>query len=110
MDLVVRQTRVGALNVVHLAGEVDLATLPKMSDALVRAVDADADATVVVDLDGVQLLDDAGLGLLLGAAGRARRRHGDVIVVCSPGTLRRHLALTGFDRAVRVVETLADAT
>ena len=89
----------------QLAGEVDLATVPRLSDALTRLLAYSG--SVAVDLDGVHLLDDAGLGLLLGAAGRARQSDRELVVVCSPGALRDRLTLTGFDRAVTVVERVS---
>lgn len=102
MELTTRLTAIGETPVLQLSGEVDLATLPRLSDALVRLVTAGH--TCAVDLDGVVVLDDAALGLLLGAAGRARQGNGDLVVVCTSGTLRSRLAQTGFDRAVRVVD------
>jgi len=108
MDLQVRHERIGTHGVVHLSGDVDLATLPRLGDALSRAIDQSAGAaTVIVDLDGVVILDDAALGLLLGAAGRLRAMSGDLVVACSAPGLRQRLALTGFDRAVRVVDRLS---
>lgn len=104
MELTARLTRIGETQVLHLSGEVDLATLPRLSDALVR-LEA-AGGTCAVDLDGVVVLDDAALGLLLGAAGRARRGGGDLVVVCTSAPLRSRLAQTGFERAVRVVEQI----
>jgi anti-sigma B factor antagonist len=106
MDLVARHTRIGDIAVLQLSGEVDLATLPRLSDSLTRLTASGG--TVAVDLDGVQLLDEAGLGLLLGAAGRARQAGDDLVVVCTSGSLRDRLSLTGFDRAVRVVARIAD--
>ena len=108
MDLIVRQTPIGAFCVLHVSGEVDLATLPKFSDALVRATSGALGATIVVDLDGVHVFDDAGLGLLLGAAGRTRQTGGDLVVLCSTPGLRQHLELTGFDRGVRVVAGMSE--
>jgi len=105
MELVVRQSQVGAVTVVHVSGEADLATLPKLADALTRAT-ADAAGIVAVDLDEVQVLDDAALGLLLGAAGRARQAGAELSVVCSAEPQRERLAITGFDRAVAVVSSL----
>jgi anti-sigma B factor antagonist len=64
---------------------------------------------VAVDLDGVDVLDDSGLGALLGAAGRARRTGGDLVVVASDQRLRDRFTLTGLDRAVDVVDQLAAA-
>jgi anti-sigma B factor antagonist len=57
---------------------------------------------VAVDLDGVGVLDDSGLGVILGAAGRAREAGGDLVVVCSDARLVARLQLTGLDRAVDV--------
>ncbi len=88
--------------VAALVGSVDLASVPAMRDRLVQLVTDHAGTTVVVDLDGVIAIDDAGLGILLGLAGRARELGGDLRVVCSPGRLRDRLARTGADRAVTV--------
>lgn len=106
MELVARQTAVGLLQVLQLSGEADLATLPRLSDLLTRLL-ASTTGTSVVDLDGIVVLDDAGLGLLLGAAGRSRQSGSDLVVVCSAGALRDRLTTTGFDRAVRVVDSIS---
>ena len=73
MDLRARHDLVGSLPVVALAGSVDLATLPQLGNALFRLVGDHPGRRVAVDLDGVDVLDDTGLGVLLGAAGRAVR-------------------------------------
>ena len=62
---------------------------------------------MAVDLDGVDVLDDTGLGVLLGAAGRARQGGGEVVVVVADERLRARFTATGFDRAVDVVDRLA---
>lgn len=87
-------------------GAVDLSTLPTLHGALGRVVTEAAGSVVTVDLDEVDSLDDAGLGVLLGAAGRARRSDGDLVVVCSDPDRRARLAVTGFDRAVTVRSAL----
>ena len=104
MELTTRHTIVGQTPVLHLSGEVDLATLPRLADALVRLLMGGG--TCVVDLDGVVVLDDAALGLLLGAAGRARQANGDLVVVCTSESVRSRLSLTGFDRAVQVADSI----
>ena len=106
MELVTRQTIVGTYQVLNLSGEVDLATMPRLSDALTKLL-ASATGLAVVDLDGLSILDDTGLGLLLGAAGRARQGGAELVVVCSAPALRSRLSLTGFDRAVRVTESIS---
>ena len=104
-----RQSVVGSVPVLSLSGPVDLATVPALRDALVRLVGSHVGQLVAVDLDGVDVLDDTGLGALLGAAGQARSGGGDLVVVASDQRLRDRFALTGLDRAVDVVERLATA-
>ena len=95
------------LPVLQVSGEIDLATVPRFRDALHRLV-TDHPATVVaVDLDGVLAVDDAGLGLLLGAAGRARQGGGDLVVVCSDPRLTHRFTETRLDRAIELRTTLA---
>lgn len=103
MELNVRPVKVGDTNVLHVSGEIDLATIPVLHSALVRFIHEHAGASFVIDLDGVLACDDSGLGVLLGAAGRARDAGGDMVVVCTDEVLRTRLVRTGFDRAVRVV-------
>ncbi len=102
MDLLCHITSVDAGAVVSLSGEVDLASAPTLRNALVRAIDEHRGATIVVDLDGVAALDDAGMGVLLGAAGRAREAGGDVVVVVTSARLRERFAITGLARAIEV--------
>lgn len=97
------------LAVLVLDGDVDVLGTPQVRDELAAAVDAQRGSVVAVDLDAVASFDDLALGAVLGAAGRARAAGGDLIAVCSPGRLRSRLALTGFDRAVRVVDSIAEA-
>jgi len=106
MDLRGTISLVGGLPVVALSGEVDLATVPTLRDLLLRAMFEHPGAVVAVDLDGVDLLDDVGLGVLLGSAARARQQGGDLVVVANRG--RERLAASGFDRAVRVATGLAE--
>jgi anti-anti-sigma factor len=109
VDLSHRLAVIAGRNVLALAGDLDLSTLPRFGDCLARLTSAAGTSTAVVDLDGVGYLDDAALGLLLGAAGRSRTGGGELVVVASDDRLRRRLTATGFDRAVRVVAAIADA-
>ena len=100
----------GGRAVLGLSGEIDLATIPRLHDALTRFLaTAEPSTAFVVDVDGVYVCDDTGLGVLLGAASRARVAGGELVVVCSPGALRERLAQTRFDRAVTVVSSVAEA-
>jgi anti-sigma B factor antagonist len=107
MDLRAHHDVVGTLPVVALSGSVDLATVPQLSSALSRLLADHQGGRVAVDLDGVDVLDDTGLGVLLGAAGRARQAGGELVVVVADERLRARFDATGFDRAVEVVDRLA---
>lgn len=96
--------------VVVLIGSVDLSTVPPLHNALTRAVVEHPGERVAVDLDGVDTLDDTGLGVLLGAAGRARRTGGDLLIVCTNPVLLDRFRLTGLDRAVTIAPRLTAPT
>jgi anti-sigma B factor antagonist len=98
---------VGGSIVVAVDGVVDLAAIGHLHDVLARTVRQHPAVTVLVDLDAVSVLDDTGLGVLLGAAAAARTAGGDLEVVCTRAALGERLQLTGFDRAVRVRTSIA---
>ncbi len=109
VELNLRRASVGSAEVLHVSGEIDLATIPAFHSALVRFSNEYPGATLVVDLDGVSACDDSALGVLLGAAGRLRDAGGDLVVLCTDASLTDRFVRTGFDRAVRVVATMAAA-
>jgi anti-sigma B factor antagonist len=108
MNMTVRRTIIGDLHVLVVEGEVDLATVPQLSDALNRLVTDGHGHSVAVDLDGVRVLDDTALGVMLGNAGRARSNGGELVVVCTSERMRTRFENTGFDRAIQVRSTISD--
>lgn len=102
MDLQCTTRRVGDRLVVALGGMADLATAPRLQEQLRQAVSVHPGDTVAVDLDGLIVLDDVALGLLLGAAARARELGGDLELVCTDARLRSRLFATRFDHVVTV--------
>ena len=99
---------VGGAHVLALDGTADLAAAPTVHTALGRAVATASGRTLVVDLDGTVLLDDAVLGLLVGAAARQRDTGGELVVVCTGERLLERLAHTRLDRILTVRRSLAD--
>mgnify|MGYP001817102080 FL=1 len=98
---------VGNAVVVAVDGVVDLASVATLHGDLARAIRRHPGGTLIVDLDGVESIDDAGLGVLMGAAAAARGAGGDLQVVCNRAALRTRLESTRFDRAVDVRSTIA---
>ncbi len=102
MELICSLALIGTTPVLQVSGEVDLATLPYFRDQLVRAVSLHDGVTLFVDLDGVTVLDDTGLGMLLGTAGRAREQGGDLVIVSSNERLLERFEQTRLNKALEV--------
>jgi anti-anti-sigma factor len=98
---------VGDAVVIAVDGVVDLAGVGILHGDLTQAIRRHPGETLIVDLDGVESIDDAGLGVLMGAAAAARATGGDLRVVCNRPALRARLESTRFDRAVDVRSTIA---
>jgi anti-sigma B factor antagonist len=110
MDLIVRHFESAGVPVVSVAGELDLATAPRLRDALVLAAIDHPGQRIAVDLDGVTMLDSAGLGVLVGALRRLTASGGDLVVVCSTPRLLDLLAQCRLDRVFEIRPRLADVT
>jgi anti-sigma B factor antagonist len=102
MNLSTSTIVVGGDAVISLSGEIDLGTIPLLHDALNKALTHHPGRLLVIDLDGVTVLEDTGLGVLMGAAGSARQTGADLVVVCNNMRLRERLDRTGFSRAIEV--------
>jgi anti-anti-sigma factor len=80
--------------VVVVAGVVDLSTVERFGEALDAALDSQPGA-VVVDLDGVSLLDSTGIATLVHAHNRAMAATVSLTVVNLQPIVRRVLDITG---------------
>lgn len=86
-----------------------MSTLPRFVDALNRELIASNTPIVLVDLDAVDGIDDAALGILLGGAARVRSTNRLFGVIATMQRTRDRLADSRFDRAVDVFGSLLDA-
>jgi anti-sigma B factor antagonist len=109
MDLTLRTEVVETMPVVAVHGEVDLATVPRLRDGLHRELGNHPGRTLIVDLDGVTVFDDVGLGVLLGARRVARARGADLVVVAGTARLRALLSETGLDAVLPPAASVSDA-
>lgn len=84
-------------------GEITMSTLPALNDLLLRNLKEHPGVAFSLNFDAIHSVDDAGLGVLLGFAGKLRAAHTPCIVVCSQPRIRERLAATGFDTVVPVI-------
>jgi anti-sigma B factor antagonist len=89
-------------SLVAIAGELDIATVPCLDQALRRA-EADA-ALVVLDLRALAFIDSSGAHLLLAADRRIRRAGGRLVVVRGGDQVEWFFALIGIDAELEFVD------
>ncbi len=109
MSLSLQHEIFGKIDVLVLSGEVDLSTLPRLTDALNKSVLQDA-PVVALDLEMVTVLDDAALGIILGVASRLRQMNRRLILVCGNERIVRYLEMTGVTSLVSVYQALSSFT
>jgi anti-anti-sigma factor len=86
---------------VTIAGELDLATVPRVRAALASPEVLGADA-VVVDLSGVTFMDSSGLGAFITFERDLRARGGRLAIACPEGPARLIFEVTGVDEYLRL--------
>ncbi|GAA4658555.1 MULTISPECIES: STAS domain-containing protein [Amycolatopsis] len=87
-----------------VAGEIDMATAPRLRDAIAAARTGTGIRSVRVDLSLVDFLDSSGLAVLAEAHSACAEDGQRMEVVCANQAVRRPLRITGLDRVLTVVE------
>jgi anti-sigma B factor antagonist len=109
MDLQVDRRDGEGVAVLAVRGELDLDGAPHLRLALVEAIDENPGRRVVVDLEGVDFIDSAGLGVLVGGLKRARSNDGDLALVTTGRSVMKVLELTGLTRVFEIHASRAAA-
>jgi anti-sigma B factor antagonist len=100
----------GGAVVVTAAGEVDLASGPKLRAALSDLLEGPAPVPVVVDLTTVDFLGSTGIAVLVDAHWQAVQLHVPLkIVVVADGSVHRTLRTTGVDRHLALYHDVGTA-
>ena len=95
-------------HVIALRGELDVATVPALEEALRAALDAGRTA-LAIDLLELTFLDSTGLMVLLNGLRRVMRQDGRLVLACTNPTVLRLLDVTGTSSTFTVVETREQA-
>jgi anti-sigma B factor antagonist len=93
-ELLVRVSRAEQAYEVHLHGELDMSTAPKLREELVRLT-SDGATAVTVDLSQLVFVDSTGLSVLITALKRLREKGGDLALRSPTPPTRRVLEITG---------------
>ena len=88
------------------AGELDAYSVAQFREAFAEMAD---EPRVVVNLSGVQFMDSAGLGALIGGIRRIRESDGRVVIFSDREAITKLLHTTGFDRIVPVKDDYGEA-
>ena len=98
-----RVESVGQWTVLHVSGEVDMATGPQLRQEIQDQIGA-GHCQLVVDLDGVDFIDSTGLGVLIGGLKRTRSHGGDLRVCGLSGHVSQVFDLTGLADVLAVID------
>jgi anti-anti-sigma factor len=104
-----RTYRLGALTVVELYGEIDLAAAEDVEPHLAAAAQGPPPPVVLIDLGLTEFIDCFGLSLLMRARRRIAGRGGRVAMVCDDRATLKLLALTGLDGVFHPYRNVEDA-
>ncbi len=96
-QLVIPERRVGHRLVLAPAGEVDIATVDTLREALARAVDSGA-SDLWLDLTDVAFMDSMGLTALVEARATIDGAPRHFAIICPDGPVRHVLEVAGLDR------------
>ena len=106
-DFEVTVQRSSGTAVVHVAGELDLASAPALADAL-RNLEPPCDH-VILDLSRLTFIDSTGLRLAISEHRRAELDGFDFVIAGATEPILRVLRVTGLDVALPMAPDVASA-
>jgi anti-sigma B factor antagonist len=107
MNLELSLDRRGDIPILTLSGELDLAVVGRVEQALLP-LEAEQPPIVVVDLRGLSFMDSSGLRLVLEADMRARRENRRLVVVKGPDAVHRVFTVATLDKRLEFVDDPAE--
>jgi len=96
------------VDIVNVRGEIHLTTAPSFRERL-EAIIESGDATIVLDLTGVEFIDSTGLSVLLSGLRLVNQRNGHMALVLKNPTVKRLFQITSLDLTFAIFAERADA-
>lgn len=107
MNLSIRTETTGEAVVVHVGGDLDVYTAPRLKETLEGAmVDG---GRLVLDLSEVHFIDSTALGILVSAHEQSQAAAGDLRLVMDDPYLLKIFHITGFDNMFSIYPEVARA-
>ncbi len=94
----------GPDTVLHLSGELDISTTPRLNAQLDELVRQEGGGAVTIDLRELRFVDSTGLHVLLNVQRRLTRQGRRLRVVCAAGPVRRAIELSRLDETLGLAE------
>lgn len=107
MTLSISTEAKSASTVVHVDGDLDVYTAPRLKETLEQVMSGGN--SLVLDMSGVQFIDSTALGVLVGALQTSQADGGDFRLVVDNPFLLKIFRITGFDGVFSIYPQLEDA-
>lgn len=105
MDLTVTRRQHEGRTILHVVGEIDVSTAPRLRDELSRVI-SEGSHDLIVDLSDVPFLDSTGLGVLVGRLKAVRLLDGDLVLTGAQERTLRNFHITGLDKVFRLYDSV----
>ncbi|MFZ0389962.1 MAG: STAS domain-containing protein [Calditrichia bacterium] len=89
------QQRVDNVDILNIQGFLDAHTAPNFENALQKLIDNNR-FNIIVNLDGLQYISSAGLGVFMGVIEDIRNNDGDIKICCASPKVFKVFDLLGF--------------
>ena len=94
--------------IVRFTGQFDFSHVATARASINQQIEEGA-RLIIINLDGLDYIDSAGLGVLVGTLARLRDRHGELAVVCQSPRIRRVFEITRLTQLISLMDSESDA-
>ena len=103
VDFQVSAQEKDGVSVIHVTGEVDLHTCPRLH-AVMQEVMKNESKNCVLNLTDIQYIDSTGLGVVAHSAKSLGQEGGALAIVCTKSQIRKVFELSGLDKKVHLFD------
>jgi len=96
------------IEVIDVAGTIDIDTAPRLRELLIDLVSANS-YQLIVNLERVEFLDSTGLGVLVGGLKRVRAHDGSLDLVCTQERILKIFRITGLTKVFGIYQSVDQA-